>query len=276
MEQETREDTMEEKEVRPPSSIVPFIIGCLCALTFMFVIYYVIPNAIGLLRRNDPKVDKDHCGCMCFDGLNKGKYGRGGYKFVYWNMDKETYIIVMLWFLYFAFFVRTIERVLNLFREGRLNYFWLFVLLCSIQPTFYSMWALWNYINDRIYHLYYHQIYFTVTETINFVVIYQYLDRTRDLGEYPLWTVIFIGLTHLIQSVWDQGISHFFNAGLDLLLRDCALMIGDLPLVVVAIVCLHHITSWKQRISSQKLFLSCLIGGMMATMIFLSNITYGG
>jgi hypothetical protein len=272
-------DIEETKPIHKPlhASWIAFAISIIATMSFIFIIHYVIPLALGAFdSKYHTPINKGRCYCSCFDGLNKGRYGRGRYKSVYWNMEKETFIIMGIWFLYFLIFMRTVESVVNLLLEKKLNFIWFFLLLCSIQPTFYGMWMMWNYINDRIYHLFFHQIYFTITEMINFIVIYLYLDKSNRLGENLLWITLAISSVHVLQSIWDQGLTGILAAPLDFFMRDMMFLIGDVPLVVLSMLHLHWITPWKERIVTQRVFIIALIIGMIGTITFLSNVTYGG
>lgn len=273
------DDFPEHRRVRYESSW-SFLIALVGMVVFIYFVNFAIPNALGFHSRcpdTCPPVKKDTCFCGCWDGLNKGHYGRGGYKSIYFNTEKETLFLVSVFVIFCIIFVRALENVFNLLYSRQLNWLWFFCLITVVHPAFYAMWTLWNNVNDRIYHLMIHQMFFSVTEYINVYLILQNLPKSYiSRSEVGYWAIFVISSIHVIQSVNDQGLQHWYGGRLHFILRDLSFLLGDLPVLFLSLWTLHQIKSWKDRIMYQKRFILFVIALIYLSIYILSNITFAG
>ncbi len=87
------------------------------------------------------------CTCYCLlihiplDGVMKGPYEKGGYKFFYYNVEKETWVIFMIAVISIITFERSFVRILELWFSRNLDYFTAFVMLCSLPANYFGIWV---------------------------------------------------------------------------------------------------------------------------------------
>lgn len=130
--------------------------------------------------------------------------GVANYKHVYFNTDGNTlrmWIITVVWVLYLY---EAFKRLFLLLLSKKLRWTMGILLLSSIHSHQYSWWALWNYLNDEFYSMWYHQIFFSVTELISSVLVLNYLDVRRSIKPIPMLIVWTIAVFHISCAGWDQ------------------------------------------------------------------------
>ncbi len=134
-----------------------------------------------------------------------------GYKYIYFNMEKQTYIIFVLFAAYIIMGQRAIESAAKLLFSGKLSIVAFLAFAGSVFPNYYSMNAHFNYINDNIHHLHAHQTYFTITELISTYCILRTADKTQmedaSLNKY-LWVGFTVSISHLGQALKDNIIAY--------------------------------------------------------------------
>mgnify|MGYP001042144301 CR=1 FL=1 len=113
-------------------------------------------------------VNKNTCDCSCWDGKYKvrvacvlrprvahaarqGAYDLGGYKSVYFNIDRETWLIWTVTLFYLHALSMFVKRTVHLAIRRRLSIVSFTVIAVSIYPNIYSWWMFYNYWNDRYY-----------------------------------------------------------------------------------------------------------------------------
>jgi hypothetical protein len=102
------------------------------------------------------------------------------------------------------------------------------------------------------------------------------MNKQNNKFELFAWFIISITISHIAQSTYDQGINHWIAARLWFFARDIGFYIGDFTCLIVSIVYLGRIKPWKERYQSEKWIFLIIVVSVISTMIFLSNVTFGG
>lgn len=68
----------------------------------------------------------------------------------------------------------------------------------------FSRWSFVNYWNDDFYSQWNHQIFFTVTELYSTGILYLICDRKKEIKKFHLFSIIAVGLTHMLAAGFDQ------------------------------------------------------------------------
>ena len=139
-------------------------------------------------------IDKSTCVCGCWDGLFRGRHGRGGYKTFYFNYEKQMIVIVGL----FLFGCDLLRRFfLELFWAKRFSFV---LLIPAIYSNYYGAWNLINYINDHDYtRMLKSQIFFSVTELVATCLFSQLLKKQNSMKFSPnsIYLLVSISLIHI-------------------------------------------------------------------------------
>lgn len=195
-------------------------------------------------------VQKDKCTCDCWDGFFRGVYGRGGYKFFYFNYEKQTIIIFSIIIFYCEIFRQTL---LNMFLKRQIN---LILLIPSIYANFYGAWSIINYVNDQDYdRMLKSQIFFSITELITGYIFYQCL-LIRNKNEISLWNIYIlstISSLHIILALRELNFEQFG--------RNFTLMLSDfINLIWIGRILIKNprLRPNRQRISIWFIVLLCL------------------
>eukprot|EP01080_Neovahlkampfia_damariscottae_P000754 gene754-9006_t len=227
---------------------------------------------------NFREVNPVTCSCDCFDGKFKGIYQshKNSYKYIYFNWEFESLILFSILLIICFFVQKSIERIIHLAYEKKISFLWLLAFVSTLHPHIYGWWATWNYINDRFYILMIHQIYFNLTEMLLSVFCLFYMQKSNEKLEIFSWATITIALTHIIQSLKDQGFDHLKTMRLWFLFRDFGFLIGDFTCLIISIIFLWRIKSWKERFQSERKQILAVIVIVSGTILFLSTVTFGG
>lgn len=180
-------------------------------------------------------VDRDSCTCDCWDGRFKGRHGAGGYKSVYFNLEAATVLLCAWSFVWVNALGVAMQRILLLFRAGRLSYQALVPALLSFYPLFYGAWATWNYINDRFYTMLPSQLFFQLTELLPAYLIYQLLDRSNYKDLQPLGPLLGLAVScvHISLALKERVLWGLFIPGVHTVnARDVMLVAGDMSCLV--------------------------------------------
>jgi hypothetical protein len=97
---------------------------------------------------------------------------------------------------------------------------------------------LFNYLNDRIYHLLGTQLFFVVTQWLISVPLYLLLEVDSVLPLAVLTGAQATATTHLVVALQDQGLYHLFVEPFRTfhshILRDALFLVSDIaPLIVL-------------------------------------------
>ena len=162
------------------------ILMAVLAITFRVILKQWSPGRIEL-------VDPRECKCDCWDGLYRGQRlprnflsFRGSlsdYKFVYFNLEKQTLTIFLFAALYLHLFMIAITGFLNTlwYARKQLRVEMLLLFSASYYSNFYSFWAIFNYLNDGTGSKYFlAQIYYGFTELGLAYLTYRMHRRSRD------------------------------------------------------------------------------------------------
>jgi hypothetical protein len=129
------------------------------------------------------------------------------YKYIYFNMEKQTYIIFCVVAFYIIMAHRAVETLAKLLLSRRLSLYAFIAFSADVFPNFYSCYMHFNYINDNIHHLHAHQTYFSITELIAAFCIIKTADTSLygDPGQNRyLWICFTISTTHMVQALKDN------------------------------------------------------------------------
>ncbi|KAL0482948.1 hypothetical protein AKO1_014874 [Acrasis kona] len=227
--------------------------------------------------------DKSQCDCKCFDGINKRGYGRGGYKYIYYNSEKITFIIFGIVATYIILAYKSIEYLTKLLLSNRLNFYAFIAFAATVFPNFYAANMHFNYFNDNIHHLHLHQLYFSVTELLNAICILKTAHNDFDDHHSLLsWTGLTISVTHMVQSLKDQTIENLFGDSTKSLLnrfipaRDVAFSTCDFILLQRIRLKLLNPNGAGEATSTLKRDLLVCLCVVIVNVVILSNVTFGG
>lgn len=107
--------------------------------------------------------------------------------------------VIGVLFLYEAF-----KRLFLLLLNKKLRWTMGLLFLSSLHSHYYAWWGHWNYWNDDFYNMWYHQVFFTVTELISSIMVLNYLDLRRAIEPIPMLIISSIAVFHTLCSGWDQ------------------------------------------------------------------------
>ncbi|KAL0490073.1 hypothetical protein AKO1_009393 [Acrasis kona] len=233
--------------------------------------------------------DKATCDCKCFDGINKKGYGRGGYKYIYYNSESTTFIIFVIVSTYIVMGERAIGHLTKLLLNRNLSLYAFIGFAATVFPNFYSASAHFNYFNDNIHHLHMHQTYFTLTELlITFCILRTAHADFSDQNSIYSWIGLSISLTHLVQSTKDQTIQNLFVKSNErnryIPYRDIAFFTSDFIIICYFIFRLNLVQRIKMLLSgkaseaNKTLKRDIVVVGffVFVNVMILSNVTFGG
>eukprot|EP00698_Gefionella_okellyi_P016667 TRINITY_DN4781_c0_g1_i1.p1 TRINITY_DN4781_c0_g1~~TRINITY_DN4781_c0_g1_i1.p1 ORF type:complete len:315 (+),score=38.58 TRINITY_DN4781_c0_g1_i1:50-946(+) len=191
-------------------------------------------------------VDRDSCSCTCWDGVFKGSYGRGGYKQIYFNMDLDTTVLLGWTIVYSVLAYILADTFLRLLWNGKMRWDRGLVVVSGLHGNFYGYFAIFNYINDHMYHLFWSQLFYTFTELVVGVCAYQLmkvpidappagagLRATKPSHNVPerslMWIMLVISVIHIIRGSLDQFVVNILlgHGQLHMVLRDILFLFGD-------------------------------------------------
>ncbi|XP_013407101.1 uncharacterized protein LOC106171339 isoform X2 [Lingula anatina] len=200
-------------------------------------------------------IDRYACDCSCFDTIFRGRYEYpvSSYKHVYFNATSNTFYIWTLTVLVLFLTYDAIKYLVGVLRRGTCRRRWLFTLLVSVYPHYYSWWSYFNYWNEDFYQHWAHHMLFAVTELVSTVVVLNLCDSGHRVKTWKLLAVFSINLAHILISGIDQFIEHVvFSKGFAFQsLRDVGLMLPDIVHVAVPVWELNtwarskHSTVWE-------------------------------
>mmetsp|Transcript_30670 Transcript_30670/g.80135 ORF Transcript_30670/g.80135 Transcript_30670/m.80135 type:complete len:455 (-) Transcript_30670:1674-3038(-) len=176
------------------------------------------------------------CSCSCWDGVFKGRREKGGAKSVYFNVEATTTLLLTLVTCMLiagnSFVVKAVKSI----QAKALRTPLLFAVISTIFPIFYGFWALFNYYNDRIFHLLHSQVYFFLSEVVVACIACAQMSKEDELNPFLLWFGFSIDAVHLIQSMMDQFIANvlFGKGERHQVSRDIGLLLGN----VGAMICI--------------------------------------
>jgi len=238
--------------------------------------------------------DKSTCDCTCFDGINKGPYGRGHYKYIYYNSEKQTFLIFSIVAFYIIAGQNAFLRIAKLSLSGKLSLTAFIAFAATVWPNFYAANMHFNYINDNIHHLHFHQTYFSITEFLIALCVIMMTDKRQTGYDQPhtmLWICYSFVVTHIVQNLKDQSYSHLFlgnDSFHDLIpARDLSFLVCDIILLVYFMYKLEFLPKITQIIRGRldkkqpeldsfkrKLVWSTI--GAVVSVFILSTVTFGG
>jgi hypothetical protein len=129
------------------------------------------------------------------------------------------------------------KRIVGLLLERKLRGTMGFLFLSSLHSNYFAWWVTWNYWNDDFYAQWSHQLFFTLTELLTTVSVFQFLDRRKPISPIPMLIVANIALFHILTSSRDQFIRNVIlgEGRLNQVPRDLLLMTSDLLYLSVSL-----------------------------------------
>jgi len=102
---------------------------------------------------------KDNCSCSCWDTVSKGRYSHRGYKYIYLNVEVDTFVIILFSVIFLGFFIDLLTRLIAFAFESR-KYVPEPVIIVAAQSFAhcYSFWMVFNYVNDSWYNYWKSQV----------------------------------------------------------------------------------------------------------------------
>jgi hypothetical protein len=170
------------------------------------------------------QVNKETCGgCDCWDRLSKAPYDPGRYKTMYWNMEPELALIFGMISLYIVMFEKLIESLATSIWRGRASWWAVLAVVATLPGNFYSVGAMYHYINDRFHIMVPTQLYFMLTEFLTLVAAWRCVDTAPPSEEErrhaKLSKVLLPAaprdVTPYLWVAWVNALCHFIIAGLD-------------------------------------------------------------
>lgn len=225
-------------------SVLFYGIGAWLAVTVWAVIFNI---QLGMCPAGvvDKYVDPDpgSCTCDCWDGKFKGCYGRTisknrpEFRHIYFNMTKTSYQLILLAAAYIVAFSSFVKEAFSLLFTKRQYIRWpmLIATIATMHPNVYGFWAFFNYVNDGWGHLFYTQLFFTVTELVNTIVLFMLSDESAAPSSSQSLMLLFIPLTISTTHVSISVHNYFENLSKGLLaniVRDIGLLGTDFVVIV--------------------------------------------
>ena len=153
------------------------------------------------------------------------------YKSIYFNLDRQSFLIFSWLLVWIMISARSVERMLRCALKRRLNWFAAFAVLINMQSVWYGCSVIIHYLNDYYFDFYRSQLYFTVTEMFTFSVCTWLLDSRVRSSSLLLYVCMGTACYHAVQLLMDEGVNLLGMGTLSQLLRDGYLLLTDLSIV---------------------------------------------
>jgi len=204
-----------------------------------------------------PAVDHDKCTCDCFDTIFRGRYEwpPSMYKHVYFNCTSNSHKIWAVVVLGLLALYECICYLAPLIWAHRVRTSMLALFVSSLYPHYYGWWGLFSYLNEDYYSQWYHQWFFSVTETLSSAMVVHLSNVGNQIQPWKLLVVLNINMIHIIIGSLDQFIDNvIYHKGAQFeAVRDFGLMIPDVFHVLVAYFELVNCAT-KMKVGIHKLF----------------------
>jgi hypothetical protein len=165
-------------------------------------------------KYNKP-VNRNLCGCSCWDTVFKGKYinnyilitisitsitsihpyaffhsfiiagyetGVGDYKHVYFNATENTLIMWTLTVMAVIGLYEAVRHIFTAIYYGCARPRMVVLFLSNIFSHYYGWWAYFNYYNDDYYKQWWHQFFFTITELASSIVVLHLVNKNNVIA----------------------------------------------------------------------------------------------
>ncbi|ODM95496.1 hypothetical protein Ocin01_11194 [Orchesella cincta] len=114
------------------------------------------------------------------------EYGIPKFKHVYFNVDLITLKMWIITVIGVVSLYESMKHFILLLLNKRLRWSMAALFLSSLHSHYYGWWMYWNFLNDDFYHLWYHQVFFTITELISSVLVLRFLDVKREVEPHSM------------------------------------------------------------------------------------------
>lgn len=145
-----------------------------------------------------------------------GRYEAGiaAYKHIYFNATSNTMKIWTITLLGIILTYETAKYITLLAFQKRIRVCMLIVFLSSIYSHCYTWWTYFNFWNDEFYSMWYHQLFFSITEIISTIYVLYLADVKNVITHRLVFCISGIALMHIIAASWDQFVTNvFFGEG---------------------------------------------------------------
>ncbi|KAL5233700.1 hypothetical protein ACI65C_001110 [Semiaphis heraclei] len=185
-------------------------------------------------------VNKEHCTCSCWDTVFKGPYEAGvaRYKHMYFNATDNTFKIWAITAVCTIVLYECVKNIVRLCIDKQIRYKMMLLFILSMFSHYYSWWSFVNYWNDDFYSQWNHQIFFTVTELYSTGILYLICNRKKEIKKYHLFSIIAVGLTHMLAAGFDQFVINVIGGSgfAHQVIRDLFLMIPDILNIIIPLL----------------------------------------
>lgn len=183
-------------------------------------------------------VNKDRCACTCWDALFKGPYQHDKfktYKDVYFNLTSTTLKIWAVTIAAILLVYECLRWLIKIYFQGRLRNSMALLVAASLYPHYYGWWMIFNYLNDKIFRQFYHQIFFSLTELLSTFMIVHLCNKNNTITPRKMQLIISVAVTHIVISGGDQFVSNVLKGkGMQFqIFRDFGFMLPDILNVVI-------------------------------------------
>ncbi|XP_017772301.1 PREDICTED: uncharacterized protein LOC108559509 [Nicrophorus vespilloides] len=214
------------------STALGWLLAALLPIFHIFLLWY-------FWSRYTFPVNTATCTCECWDTIFKGpyEYGISAYKHFYFNSTKSSAKIWLIVSIGLIALYECSKQLCRLFLRGKLRSSMLLLFLSSIFPHYYSWWTYINYINDRFYTQWDHQLFFTISEIVSTAIVIHLSNRHHELTRYKMLIIIIISAVHLISGSIDQFIDNIImmRGSKHQVVRDLGFVLADVMHIAVPI-----------------------------------------
>lgn len=179
----------------------------------------------------------------CWDRRQKGPYGAGAFKEIYYNLSGRSLCMYVLMASQIILFHVAISQMFRLYQKVRLRRLVAVALLCCLPSVVFSHMSLWHYINDHSSAMLASQAFFSFSEDLIFVALILHLDMRNPIRKWMSTIVMAFATFHLVEMLMDE----VATPGQPLRwLRNAHLFAGDVSVLI------SFALLWRQQQATSK------------------------
>ena len=198
-------------------------------------------------------VDRGSCDCSCWDqrfkqGSRERSNGTWGYKSVYFSLDERLPFLVAWSAFCAAAAVAALRAIARGFttphsREDTGGWLarvqWGVIVLLQLYPSFYTFWAVWNYLNDGSSRMLWTQLFFGVSDAIvASTAVFAHGHGGGALHPIAMWASLAVSTLHVVSNLSVLGADAHPRFGIALMwwsdAATAALLAGALRALIAA------------------------------------------
>ena len=152
-------------------------------------------------------VDRETCGCSCWDGAFKNGYSTLGYKTIHFSLDERLLGLTLWPAFYFLAATALARAVAAAVADGSARGPMLLALAAQVYPHHYSMWSGFNYLNEGMVGFMAVQSCFAATEVVATAAAAAQLSTRTPLAPRALWLMLGVAGAHIWHNSidWTSG-----------------------------------------------------------------------